>query len=66
MSMSTYEPFLLSPIPGAEKHANGEVAVSDDWTADLGLETVRQFAEDRSKEGGPLKVLVLYGSLRER
>lgn len=66
MSNSSYEPFLLSPIPGAERDANGELAISDDWTADLELETVRQFAETSSKEGGPLKVLVLYGSLRER
>lgn len=66
MSISPYEPFLLSPIPGAERDSTGELAVGEDWTAELELETAQAFAAARSKEGGRLRVLVLYGSLRER
>lgn len=63
---NSYEPFLLSPMPGAEKDGEGVPIESEDWTADLELETVRSFAETSSKTGGRLRVLVLYGSLRER
>jgi hypothetical protein len=66
MANNPYEPFLLSPIPGAERNAEGELHESEDWTADLVLETARQFAETGAGSGGRLRVLVLYGSLRER
>jgi hypothetical protein len=66
MTISPYEPFLLSPIPGAERDSTGELAIGEDWTAELELETAQAFAAARSREGGRLRVLVLYGSLRER
>jgi hypothetical protein len=59
-----YRPFLLSPVPGAEL-VDGAPAVSEDWTAELDLITAVQFAR-AALRGRQLKVLVLYGSLRER
>ncbi|KPV71516.1 uncharacterized protein RHOBADRAFT_67059 [Rhodotorula graminis WP1] len=55
---SLYRPFL------ATKNAADE----PDWTAHLELDTVRQMVRDASEQRGqpPIKVLVLYGSLRER
>lgn len=51
-----YRPFLLAP----------EIA-SGDWISKLELSTVVKLAEeDIKKHGERLKVLVLYGSLRER
>jgi hypothetical protein len=63
---STYRPFLLSPIPGAEKNADGVPAVDkEDWVSELELDAVKKLAA--GVEGGrKLKLLVLYGSLRER
>lgn len=64
MTVDAYKPFLLSPIPGAEVDGDGGPAVEADWTADLELDTVKQLVE--SSQGEPLRVLVLYGSLRNR
>ena len=51
-----YRPFLLSP----------EIT-SSDWISKLELSTVVKLAEDDfQKTGERLKVLVLYGSLRNR
>jgi len=51
-----YRPFLLSP----------EVTAGD-WISKLELSTaVKMAEEDLQKTGERLKVLVLYGSLRER
>lgn len=51
-----YRPFLLKP----------EVE-STDWISELELETAVSMAEaDLAKTGSRLKVLVLYGSLRQR
>lgn len=53
---NSYRPFLLSP----------EIT-SADWISKLELSTVVKLAEeDFHKTGERLKVLVLYGSLRER
>ena len=53
---STYRPFLLD-----KKTNNG------DWIEDLELATVTKIAaEDIARTGERLKVLVLFGSLRER
>lgn len=64
MTVDAYKPFLLSPIPGAEVDTDGSTIVEPDWTAELELDTVKALAE--SREDGPLRVLVLYGSLRHR
>lgn len=64
MTVDAYKPFLLSPIPGAEVDGDGSPAIEPDWTADLELDTVKALAE--SSRGEPLRVLVLYGSLRHR
>jgi arsenic resistance protein ArsH len=56
MIRKAYRPFLLNP----------EVT-STDWISKLELSTVAKLAEeDLQKSGERLKVLVLYGSLRER
>lgn len=60
-----YQPFLLDPVPGAEVTAKGERAIEHDWTADCDLETAKRTAETLLGERR-IKVLVLYGSLRER
>lgn len=60
-----YQPFLLSPIPGAENDGNS-LAVSEDWTADLDLDRAKEFAVNNTGTKGRLRILVLYGSLRQR
>jgi arsenic resistance protein ArsH len=51
-----YRPFLLDPV-----------IAEDDWVAKLELATVTEMAHrDLTKTGERLKVLVLYGSLRQR
>ncbi|KFA81524.1 hypothetical protein S40288_09043 [Stachybotrys chartarum IBT 40288] len=51
-----YRPFILDPMVGAH-----------DWVSELELETVTAMArEDLKKTGSRLKILVLYGSLRNR
>lgn len=50
-----YRPFLLP-----ERQPS-------DWTEELELDTITRLVEqDRNAGGQPLKILVLYGSLRER
>lgn len=68
-----YRPFLLSPVPGAERVSpdSDERAVEVDWTEDAAddLADARALGEavfGRREEGRGLKVLVLYGSMRER
>lgn len=63
MTVDPYKPFLLSPVPGAESDANGPIT-EPDWTKSLELETVKSFLQCCPEPH--LKVLVLYGSLRER
>ncbi len=60
-----YRPFLLSPVPGAEQDISGVPAVEPDWTTELELDTTKALAGSL-RNGKRLKVLVLYGSLRER
>lgn len=63
---SVYRPFLLSPIPGAERGKDGTLAVDEgDWVRDLELDGVKQMARSLP-DGRRVKILVLYGSLRER
>ena len=51
-----YEPFLLP-----------ERIRATDWISELELDTVAEMArEDLLRTGQPLRVLVLYGSLRKR
>jgi hypothetical protein len=51
-----YRPFILDPV-----------VTEDDWVAKLELATVTEMAQrDFVKTGQRLKVLVLYGSLRQR
>lgn len=51
-----YRPFLLDPV-----------VAEDDWIAKLELATVTEMAQRNFiKTGSRLKVLVLYGSLRQR
>jgi hypothetical protein len=54
---SRYRPFLAK--------ASGETEV-DDWTSTLELDTVCKMVEAIGPEAPQLKILVLYGSLRER
>jgi hypothetical protein len=61
-----YQPFLLSPIPGAEKTPDGELAVDrDDWVQGLELDHVKEMVKS-VPESRRVKILILYGSLRER
>lgn len=61
-----YQPFLLSPIPGAEKTPDGELAVDkDDWVQGLELDHVKEMVKS-VPEGRRVKILIMYGSLRER
>ena len=62
MTVDGYRPFLLSPVPGAEVDEDGPI-VEPDWTAELELDTVKAISKASDE---PLKVLVLYGSLRDR
>lgn len=52
-----YRPFLAK--------AAGETE-ADDWTAALELDTVRQMVEAIGSDLPQLRILILYGSLRER
>lgn len=54
---SRYRPFLAK--------AAGETE-ADDWTSTLELDTVREMVEAIGPDGPQLRILVLYGSLRER
>lgn len=65
VDLNPYKPFLSSPVPGAEAAEDGEFATSEDWTQALELDRTRALAR-AGLEGRALKVLVLYGSLRER
>lgn len=51
-----YRPFLL-PAPALD--------AAPDWTADLELDTISSLLRD-SSSSTPMKLLVLYGSLRQR
>ena len=61
-----YQTFLLDVIPGAERTAGGQPTVEPDWTVHLELETTKELARRSLGVQRRLKVLVLYGSLRER
>ena len=65
---TAYQPFLQSPIPGAEKGPDGEYLVDEeDWVQGLELDEVKGMTSRLAEQGGRrVKVLVLYGSLRER
>jgi hypothetical protein len=39
---------------------------ADDWTSTLELDTVREMVNAIEPDAPPIKILVLYGSLRER
>ncbi|TGZ76954.1 arsenate resistance ArsH [Ascodesmis nigricans] len=54
---SVYRPFLLPADSACSKH---------DWVASLELSTVLQLSSADIAKNGRIKVLVLYGSLRER
>lgn len=63
-AIDSYKIYRASPIPGAETLADGSKAVDDqDWVQGLDLEAVTKMHEARNEK---VKVLVLYGSLRER
>jgi hypothetical protein len=59
-----YRPHLLSVVPGAEQGPNGPY-VEMDWTEDIDLEAATSLSK-RVWGDEPLRVLVLYGSLRQR
>jgi hypothetical protein len=60
----TYKIYRASPIPGAETLSDGSKAVDgEDWVQGLDLEAVTKMHAARAEK---VKVLVLYGSLRER
>lgn len=69
---STYRPFLLSPIPGAESKPSSDGTSGKheepDWTLEAveDLEAARALGNAVFGQQGGLRVLVLYGSLRER
>jgi hypothetical protein len=63
-TVDSYRPHLLPIIPGADHDANGPI-IEDDWTADLELTQATALA-DKVFGTEPLRVLVLYGSLRHR
>lgn len=64
MSTDPYKVYTLSPIPGAETLPDGSKAVdAEDWVEQLDLKAVTKMHSARNKR---IKVLVLYGSLRER
>jgi arsenic resistance protein ArsH len=58
-----YKPYLWDVIPGAEAGDEGP-RTEPDWTTSLDLDEVRSIL--RESKHPDLKVLVLYGSLRER
>lgn len=51
-----YRPFIIPALDGAEP-------VATDWVDELELDLVSQMASQLQE---PIKLLVLYGSLRER
>jgi arsenic resistance protein ArsH len=61
---SKYKPHLLPVVPGAESGENGPYTEVD-WTADLDLSGATTFSQGVWGDE-KLRVLVLYGSLRER
>lgn len=62
-----YKPFLLDPVPGAELRADGSIHREDrDWVSELELDEVSRLTDLASSQGQPPRILVLYGSLRER
>jgi hypothetical protein len=63
-SNDSYRPYLSSIIPGAEHNESGPI-IDDNWTISLDLSRATAFANDIFASQ-PLRVLVLYGSLRER
>jgi hypothetical protein len=65
---TAYQPFLQSPVPGAEKGSDGKYVVDEeDWVQALELDEVKRMTSRLAEQGGRrVKVLVLYGSLRER
>ncbi|KAJ9115476.1 hypothetical protein QFC22_005234 [Naganishia vaughanmartiniae] len=64
MSLNPHKAYTLSPIPGAETLTDGSKAIdTEDWVEKLELEAVSALHQQRNEK---LKVLVLYGSLRER
>ena len=62
--LDRYRQFLLPSVPGSEIGPSGPIQEVD-WTANLDLSTASQLAS-AVFETNPLRVLVLYGSLRER
>jgi hypothetical protein len=60
-----YQPFLLSPIPGAELVSGVPAVDQSDWTSQLDLGTAIDFSKQVWGDHA-LKIMVLYGSLRER
>ena len=63
-SFDHYKPHLLPVVPGAEQGPDGPYT-EPDWTQDLDLSGATTFSEGVWGEK-KLRVLVLYGSLRER
>ena len=59
---SKYQPHLLSVVPGS---VQGLEISNEDWTASLDLQRTIDTAQT-SLGSTSLRVLVLYGSLRER
>ena len=59
-----YKPHLLPVVPGAEQGPDGPYT-EPDWTQDLDLSGATTFSKGVWGEK-KLRVLVLYGSLRER
>jgi hypothetical protein len=63
-NLDEYKPHLLPIVPGAEVGPDGP-HTEHDWTTDLDLEGATTFSKAVWGEK-KLKVLVLYGSLRDR
>jgi hypothetical protein len=59
-----HKPFLLDVVPGAETGPDGPYQ-EEDWTRDVDLQGATTFSRGVWGEER-LRVLVLYGSLRER
>jgi hypothetical protein len=59
-----YKPHLLPVVPGAEQGPDGPYT-EPDWTQDIDLSGATTFSKGVWGEK-KLRVLVLYGSLRER
>jgi hypothetical protein len=65
--ISLHKPFLLDPIPGAELYADGTShRETRDWVSELELEEVSRLTQLASSQGQAPRILILYGSLRER